>query len=77
MMTLLTKIGTVFGLICIMIAGAFSLLFIGKRKGAEEERSKQNEEVLDAVEETKRAIDRRSGDSIDVVRARVRSHNRD
>jgi hypothetical protein len=76
-MTILNKIYATLATIGSIIVAGFVLFFLGKSKGKEEARAKQNEEVLDAVTKTKEAIDLRADDSIDVVRERVRSHNRD
>ena len=74
---LYNKAVIVLSAICIFVVSSVAIFFMGKRKGKTEAAAKQKEEVLNDVVKTKEAIDKRSNDSIDVVRERVRKHNRD
>lgn len=51
--------------------GSFILFFMGKNKGKEEEKSKQDKEIIEQAKEIKKDEAIRNNDSIDVVRSRM------
>jgi len=77
MLTLWNKILGALGAIGIIVLGSFALFFTGKKKGKEEEKAKQSEEVINEVIKTKEALDKRANDDIATRRERVCKHNRD
>lgn len=61
----------------LLFAVIISTYFIGKGSGKAQIKQQQQQETLDEVTETKKAIDKRAADSIDVIRQRMRKHQRD
>jgi len=56
--------------------GSFILFFMGKNKGKEEEKSKQDKEIIEQAKEIKKDETIRNNDSIDAVRSRMHKYTR-
>lgn len=77
MQKIINYIMIIFGAIGAVIIAAFTIFYKGKKAGREELRNEVKEKVLNDINKTKQAIDKRANDSIDIKRARVLSHRRD